>query len=299
MVYLNWLGSNIFTVWLKYLGQCLKTICILVTERPEAIFVMSPPVFAVFAVFLYARCTRTPYIIDAHTAAFLHPRWKHWQPFQHFLARHAATTIVTNDYLATHVRSGGGHVTIVRDVPVVYRESEEFSVSDAFSVAVICSFNYDEPIDEIFKAASQLPDVQFYMTGDPKFLDQKLARNIPSNITLTGFLPDSSYGCLLKRSHVILTLTTRDHTMLRGAYESVYQGTPIIISDWKILKDTFEMGVIHVDNSSESIVHAVEEMRRNYKKYKNEVAIMRERRYEQWEKSKGKIVETVIENALS
>lgn len=293
MVYIKWLGSNLFTIWLKYIGQCIKTIYILLIERPEVVFVMSPPVFAVFAVYLYSRCTRTPYIIDAHTAAFLHPRWKYWQPFQHFLARRAATTIVTNEYLATHVRAGGGHVTIVQDVPVVYQESDAFSVPEAFSVAVICSFNYDEPIAEIFKAAAKLPDIQFYMTGDSRFLDKQIARGMPKNVTLTGFLSDSAYGSLLKKTNVVLTLTTRDHTMLRGAYEAVYQETPIIISDWGILRDTFKMGVIHVDNSCHSIVRAVKEIKTNYNKYKKEISIMKDIRYEKWENCKRSIVETI------
>ena len=59
-------------------------------------------------------------------------------------------------------------------------------------------------------------------------------------------------------------LATRDHTMLRGAYEAVYYGTSIIISDWPILRETFDDGTIHVDNRVPTIVEAVETMRREH-----------------------------------
>ena len=50
----------------------------------------------------------------------------------------------------------------------------------AFTVAVVCSFNYDEPIEEILSAAAQLPDVRFYMTGDPRKLQKRPSPPIPS-----------------------------------------------------------------------------------------------------------------------
>ena len=65
---------------------------------------------------------------------------------------------------------------------------------------------------------------------------------MPPNVTLTGFLSDEAYGGLVCGADVVMTLTTRDHTMLRGAYEAIYQGTPVIVSDWPLLREALRRG---------------------------------------------------------
>ena len=282
MIYWSRLGSNPATVWLKYIGQTVRTLGLLFDHRPDVVFVMAPPVFAAVPVYLYGALTRTPFIIDAHTAAFLHPRWTRFQWLQSFFARRAAATIVTNEYLARGIRSAGACSIIVRDVPVRFDAGEEFKVDEAFTVGVVCSFNDDEPIEEVLAAAAALPDVRFYITGNPRYLESSLRKGLPPNATLTGFLSDSAYGSLLARVNVVMTLTRRDHTMLRGAYEAVYQGTPVIVSNWELLRNAFDEGAIHVDNSADQIVAAVCEMRVNIGRYRVEVMRLRERKYSEW-----------------
>ena len=294
MVYCRSLGSNIFTVWLKYIVQFFKTQYVLFTNRPKVVFVMTPPVFAVLSIYFYSFLRKISYIIDAHTAAFLLPRWKYLQWLQRFLCRRAITTIVTNEYLADHVESGGGHASIIRDVPVLYDITEQFPTNDKFSIAVVCSFNYDEPIEEIFVAARQLSNIQFYMTGNPKDLAPSLTSTVPENVILTGFLSNSAYMSLLTKADAVMTLTTRDHTMLRGAYEAVYHGTPVIISNWQLLKNAFHQGAIHVNNSSAEIVMAVRDMQIHYNFYKEDVLKLREKKYAEWEKQKDMLFTLIL-----
>jgi glycosyltransferase involved in cell wall biosynthesis len=289
MVYESRLGSSLATVVLKYAAQAWRTLRLLISERPDAVFVMTPPVFAVVAVRLYCRRAGIPYVIDTHTAAFLHPRWRHFQWLQDAVCRSAATTFVTNEHLARRVETAGGHATIVRDVPVVYDRVEKFETNGAFAVAVICSFNYDEPVEEIIGAARELSDVDFYVTGNPQNLKPEIATSLPSNMKLTGFLSDAAYGGLLSGVDAVLTLTTRNHTMLRGAYEAVYQGTPVIVSDWPLLRDAFDAGAVHVRNSAEDIVRGVRELRRNVDKYRLDVIGLRERKRQEWAQHRSDI----------
>ncbi len=290
MVYRGSLGSRPATAWLKYLWQAVDTFGVLSTERPNAIFVMSPPVFAVMTVWLWSRVHGVPYVVDAHTAAFLHPRWRYLQWLHYALCRRAATTIVTNEHLADGLQTAGAHATIIRDVPVVYRVTNTFQPEGPFSIAVVCSFNYDEPIAEILCAAAEVPDVRFYMTGNPKDLDSSALPPVPPNVTLTGFLSDEAYGSLLTNADAVLTLTTRDHTMLRGAYEAVYQGTPVIVSNWPLLRDAFNRGAIHVDNTVHGIVEAVREMRARHAQYKADVLELRRAKFATWEKAKASLL---------
>jgi len=282
MTYLPSLGSHPLTIPFKYAGQFLMTLWILIRERPAAVFVMSPPLIAVLPVYLYCLIGGKPFVMDCHTAAYLHPRWQRLQWLQHWLGRRAATNIVTNDHLAELVQSQGGKTTIVRDVPVVYHGTESFPLAGGFTVAVVCSFNSDEPVAEIFEAARLLPEITFYVTGNTKHLDLALVRQRPDNLNLTGFVSDEVYGDLVSRAGVVMSLTTRDHTMLRGAWEAIYQGTPVIVSDWPCLREAFRCGALFADNTAAGIAACVVQARHERARLRGEAGEARRARLATW-----------------
>jgi glycosyltransferase involved in cell wall biosynthesis len=282
MVYLGSLGSRGSTIAFKYIGQWLRTARLLRQDRPDAVFVMTPPLFAALPAFWYAYRHGAKVVLDAHTAAFLHPRWQRLQWLQRAMCRAAATTIVHNEHLAGIVRSWNAHATVVSDVPVIFPDPLPFARPDAFSVAVVCSFNYDEPLPAIIDAARTLPEEHFFVTGDPRFLPREMADTMPDNMTLTGFLSTAEYGGLISGVDAVLTLTTRNHTMLRGAYEAIYQGTPVIISDWPLLREGFPQGAIHVDNTAASIADAIRTMREDHAHYRTDAGRLKQAKLERW-----------------
>ena len=142
------------------------------------------------------------------------------------------------------------------DVPIVFDHDTPSDVS-GFHVVVVSSFDVDEPVAAILEAAARVPDVPFFITGDSSGLEPRLAASRPPNVTFTGFLDEKAYGRLVSGASVVLDLTSEDHTMLRGAYEAVYQGVPVIVSDWPILREAFPFGASHVDNTAEAIAAAV------------------------------------------
>src|SRR5262249_26555315 len=159
---------------------------------------------------------------------------------------------------------GGAHATIVPDVPVVFETPALFPRPRVPTIAAVCSFDGDEPTDAIFAAAARLPHVHFVMTRNHSALPHRLKRSLPPTVQLAGFPPTPESGGLLRAADAVLDLTTLDHTMLRGAYEAVYQGTPVIVSDWPLLREEFPIGAVHVDNSVESIVDAVRDVERRH-----------------------------------
>jgi glycosyltransferase involved in cell wall biosynthesis len=291
MVYLPEYGSKPSTILFKYFGQWRMTARILRAERPDAVFVMTPPVFASLPAFWYAWRTGARVVLDAHTAAFLHPRWRHLQWLQRRLCRRAATTLVHNEHQARIVEGMGAHATTVPDVPIVYARIEPFEKRGKPVVAVVCSFNYDEPIAEILEAARAVPDVQFYMTGNPKQLAAELKARIPANVTLTGFLSIESYGGLITGADAVMTLTTRDHTMLRAAYEAIYQGTPVIVSDWPLLRASFDEGALHVDNSVDQIAAAAARVAGEREVLRAGATRLCQRKQARWQETKAAIIE--------
>ena len=96
------------------------------------------------------------------------------------------------------------------------------------------------------------------MTGDYRFAQPELIGSNPVNVELTGFLQKSDYVGRLLASDAIICLTTLDHTMQRGAYEAVYLGKPVITSNTQVLREAFNKGTVHVDNTVDSIVAGVE-----------------------------------------
>ncbi len=293
MVYLPQLGSRASTILFKYVGQWLKTARILRDETPDTVFVMTPPVFAALPAFWYAWRQHKRVVLDAHTAAFLHPRWRRLQWLQRALCRRAATTLVHNEHFAEVVRQMGGHATLVPDVPVIYGAVEPFARPAGPVIAAVCSFNYDEPIAEIFEAARAVPEARFFMTGNPKHLSAELKARIPENVTLTGFLSVEAYGGLVTGADAVMTLTTRDHTMLRAAYEAIYQGTPVVVSDWPLLRGAFDEGAVHVDNSAAQIAAAIRRVAAEGPALRAGAGRLREKKLRRWRETRDAIASRV------
>jgi glycosyltransferase involved in cell wall biosynthesis len=294
MVYAERFGSRHTTIAIKYLVQWWRTARILRRERPDTIFVMTPPLVAALPALWYGWRHDARVVVDAHTCAFILPRWKRLRRLQLAICRRASTTFVTNDHLARVVESAGAHATIVPDVPVVFTQTIPFQRSRTLTIGVVCSFDGDEPIEAVLEAARRVPDVQFVMTGHDADLPETLRQQVPPNVRLTGFLPTPVYGGLLSSVDAVMDLTTLDHTMLRGAYEAVYQGTPVIVSDWALLRKEFPIGALHVDNSVDSIVTAVRELRLRLRALKTEAVHLREIKRTRWQRLRQDIIGVVL-----
>jgi glycosyltransferase involved in cell wall biosynthesis len=292
MVYWRRLGSRPATVWLKYLGQAFSTWKILLRDRPDAVFVMSPPVVAGLVVWPYCALRQIPFVVDAHTGAFVDRRWRHFQGLQHWLCRRAATTIITNTHLQELLASHGADSTILPDVPVRYPEDQRPFEKTGFTVAVICSFDYDEPVEIIWQAAAAMPEVRFLVTGDPGRVEVR-GLTAPDNLVLTGFLDNAAYGSLIRNADLVMALTTGQHKMLRAAYEAIYQGTPIIISDSPMLRAEFGQGATLIQNTVESVMDAVRKMREDLPRYRTEAAALRERKEQRWEGNRRQLIEKI------
>jgi len=282
MVYSARYGSHYITVPLKYLSQTWKSLRILFRERPQAVFVMTPPVVACVPALIYSQLSGAPVVIDAHTGAFLDPRWKPLLFIHKWFSRAARTTIVTNEYLCGIVREWNAHATVVRDVPIRFAEPTQPVLPAGCNMTLVATFTRDEPIALFFAAAARLPEVNFHVTGnyhraEPRLLDMK-----PPNVALTGFLPDREYVGLLLASDAVISLTTLDHTMQRGAYESVYLGRPVITSNFDLLRRHFSKGTVHVDNTVDDLVAGVRRMRANLVRFRAEVEELKRERLEEW-----------------
>ena len=267
----------------KYSYQAVKTLQLLFQKRPRVVFIQSPPSFAVLFVYLYCALTNGRYVIDAHSDALLSPYWTRPKWLHRFLARKAVSTIVTNEYFQEMLTQQGAHAFILRDIPTTFPKGGSFPLNGDFNVVVVNTFAADEPLPEILSAATDLEGVQFYVTGKKSRAGENFPKSYPDNVHFTDFLPNEAYYALLTGSQAVMCLTTRNHTMQRGACEALSLGKPIITSKWPLLETYFNKGTVHVDNSVSGIQQGVSMMREAYGRYQSEIKQLQKEQQEEWQ----------------
>jgi glycosyltransferase involved in cell wall biosynthesis len=274
-----------FIAPIKYFFQTIMTLFFLVRHRYQLVFVQDPPIFAVLPVYIYTLFSRTRFIIDSHTDA-LQASWFRWTlPLHRFLEHRAITTIVTNDRLREMIEGWGAHGFTLEDPPARFDIPTPMELpASGLNVVMVSTADYDEPVEEVLQVARDLPDVDFYITGDFSHsrCHSGVIEEAPDNVHFTGYLREDYYP-LLDAADVIMCLSTEDNTFLSGDNEALWLGKPLITSDWPILRRYFGKGTIHVDNSAEQIHQGILDMRQRLDAYRAEMrALQKERRRDWW-----------------
>ncbi len=272
---------------IRYAAQTALTLWTLFRERPRVVLVQNPPIFAPLVVWLYCALTRGRLIIDSHTDAVQGPLWQWSWGLHAFLSRRALTTLVTNTHLQKTVQAWGARSDVLTDIPSDLPQGIRYPFVHKFNVVMVSSFAPDEPLAAVIEAARDMPEVGFYVTGDPVQGFKRLPQNLPPNLTLTGFLPDDQYYGLLRSADAVMALTTEDHTNQRGACEAVWVGRPVITSDWPFLREAFHRGTVHVDNTIVGIVAGVRQMRIEHARYTREIVGLQAERRQEWAAAVG------------
>lgn len=277
----------------KYILQAAKTLQILFREKPGAVHVQNPPFLSGVVADWYCRLSGAKYALHYHSAAF-DPIWRWALPFQKIIARRAAANIVTNQHWAEKVAGWGGKTLVMVDPFRELPQGEPFPVKGEFTVAFICTFAYDEPVEAVLQAARAMPDVQFYITGDRRKKPASFFEIAPENVTFTGFLdPDRQYPGLLRSVDAVMVLTTRDHTLQLGGCEAAAVKKPLITSDWPYLREVFTRGTAFVQPTPESIQQGIREVQNDYEGYCREIAQLRGEKQQEWEAGLARLQEMI------
>jgi hypothetical protein len=244
---------------LKYALQTLDTLRLLWRERPEGLLVQVPPIFPALLAAAYALLApRTRLILDAHSGAFLSPKWRWSLPLLRWCARRAQLTVVHMPSLKPLVEGWGAAAL---DLSYVFEPEPPPLAAPPLEpgthIAVPCSFNADEPIGLIFAAAEQVPDVTFHLTGDARRLPADVQARKPANVHLRGYLPLAEFQGLLRQADAVLALTTQDQTFQTSGAEAAWFGRPLLISDWPELRTVFSRGAVFVPHTPEGLAQGV------------------------------------------
>jgi glycosyltransferase involved in cell wall biosynthesis len=284
---------------LKYPFQALKTLVVLARWRPQVVLVQNPPIFAPLMVYLWGLVTGAKYIIDSHTDALL-ASWWGWSLSLHgFLSRRAITTLVTNDHLREMVADWDADAFRLTDVPTIFPKRKQIHLNgNRFNVLYVSTASYDEPISEVLRAARNLPEVGFFITGDYKTNRPDVVQRAPDNVHFTGYVPDEEFYGFFEAVQVVMCLTTENHTMQSGASEALWLGKPIITSNWPMLRGYFSQGSLHVNNTADEITRAVVTMRDSLPAFEKGIQDLRTEKMDEWDRKAQTIIQ-LIHQALS
>ena len=269
---------------LRYLVQGWKTWRHLERERPDVVLVQSPPIFAPLVVMLWCQLRRKaefttrmlPYIIDCHPSTFFGQQWRWALPLLRFLSQRAIITFSSNMEAENILQNWKVRGAFLADgIPLLNSPTGIIGSQGEERVAIISTFDDSEPIAEAFAAARLLPQVTFYLTGDPKLASAKLLAQKPENVILTGFLRGGTYTTLLKNVHGLVILTDEPRDLSCAAYEAVALAKPAVISEYSENKLYFTRGFIYVDNKPEAIAEGVKKMLNEQTALISEVIAMR------------------------
>jgi glycosyltransferase involved in cell wall biosynthesis len=280
---------------IKYGPQFIKTLIELYKVKPNIVFAMAPPVFAVGAVYLYCSLSRSHYVMDCHSGVFESSKWRWSFPLLRYFGRHAKAVLVTNSQHNDLVTSWPAESVILSDPPP---KIPRFQVSDNIfssqkNVAVVNRFAPDELVDEMLEAAGWLPDVRFHVTGDIGRAKSRWLTKNPENVKFTNWLPNDRYWGYLYKSNLILTLTNKENTLLRGAWEAMYLGQPLVTSNTQTLRNYFTAGTIFVDGTPESIANGISRCLDLETELREEMNILREDKKLEWKNQIHKLEDLI------
>lgn len=272
---------GLLAAWQKYPIQFMVTLRALLARRPRVVFVQSPPSFAAWTAALYSAATGSAVVIDAHSDAFERSIWTRPEWITRMVARRAVATVVTSEHWALRVAGWGATAITIPSIPTTFARGNPPPLARGHNVAVVNTWAPDEPLDAVLDAAIRVPEVTFHVTGrDDRVLG--LGRRIPGNVRFTGFLAEDVYHGLLHAVDAVVCLTTRDHTMQNGACEALSHGTPIVTSDWPVLRHYFSTGTAHVDNTASGIADGIVSLLADLDANRRAVSALRQRRQDEW-----------------
>ena len=258
-------SSDIPIRLIRYIVLGLKTAKLVFIKKPDLIFAQNPSIMLALELCILKKILYYKIVIDRHSNfKFQYSKgliWKLFHLISDYTLKQADLTIVTNLYLKNFVLKKGGNAFVLPDKLPCLKPGNTLKLKGKINIVVPSSFNADEPIIEIIKAAQKISkDICIYFTGDFKKLKNKTdTLETSSNIIYTGFLPEDEYQSLLFSADIIMALTTQDYTLNCAAYEAVVLEKPLILSKFTSIMRYFSKGAIYCNADQMSIHYAIME----------------------------------------
>lgn len=282
----------------------VSTLSILLRLRPAVVIVQNPSIVLSFLACLFRPFFHYKLVVDAHNGAIIPDVTfsNYLTKIYSYVQKQADLTVVTNAHLAEVVLSNHGNPFILQDkFPEIASElCDDVFLQGNRNIVFICSFGQDEPFEQVLLACSKLDtDIAVYITGRVPAAMEKYCRSITQQLVFTGYLQNSSYFSLLQRANLIIDLTTREDCLVCAAYEAVSLGTPVLLSDSKVLKEYFYKGCIFTSCQADDIFKNIKDALDSEKFLRREIGQLKIEVDKAW-KGKGedfiRVIQALVES---
>ncbi|MES2822436.1 MAG: hypothetical protein V4732_02460 [Pseudomonadota bacterium] len=252
------------TAFYRFTQCTIWTIFHLVKKRPKTIVLQySFLLLIILSIYKVINTTSIILICDCHTKALKRSVSGKFQNTFYKLKKWSFSKtnlcILHNpEQLQDLIRFSKNFIVLRDPIPIFLRDSEllDKEKSDIKEkIVFVCSYDKDEPINEIVSAAKSLSNsYKIYMTGNvPK--KYKLILN-SNEITFTGYLADCEYQSLLMDAILIASLTTEDSCVQSAAFEAMAAGSAYLTSKKKSLVDMLGVAAAYTENKAPDIIAA-------------------------------------------
>ena len=247
--------------WLKpfgYFVQAFRTARIVLAQRPDEVWVQSPPTF-VQHLLLALRPLAGGFriVVDCHHRA-LRPMWSR-VPGTVWTMNRCDVVLVHNDETRPEAEAMGvdpAKIRVLEDPPPLSLAAAGATGPDATGPYVLtpCSFGADEPIPMLLETARLAPEIRFYITGSRrKAAALGFTRDTPANVVFTDYLPLGDFENLLAGATVVLGLTDAEGIQLSVANEALGAHRALVLSDTRILRSLFGEAALFARNAPEEM----------------------------------------------
>ena|GEM_PF-580119 len=245
---------------LRYALSAVRTVRYLARTRPTGLIVTNPPLLPGLLGYWWAKRHGVPIVLDTHPGGFGAQGDRVSERLQaphRWLASRVDASMVTDEHWVALLESWGGRGIIVHEAPPTWTVEPAGPITGRPRILFVGTFGGDEPIDVLFAAARLVPALDLHVTGDPRRCPAALRDDVPENVTLTGFLQQDAFSAAVEDADVIVTLSTEPTSVMRAAYEAIYAGRPLVLSDWPGLRRLFPSAV-RVANEPAALAQGLE-----------------------------------------
>jgi glycosyltransferase involved in cell wall biosynthesis len=251
----------------RYLLAGCWTIALLAHRRPQSLIVTNPPVFPGVLALAYGRLSGAAVVLDDHPGSFGamgDQNAARLLPIHRRMVRAARLCLVTSEHWVQQVEAWGGRALVFHEAPGTWNFRPKTGERSLTQLLYASTYARDEPIKEVFEAARLLPDLRILITGDPTHLPPSLRNQVPPNVQLIGLLPFRAYQRVVYTSDAVMALTTEPTSAMRAAFEAVWAGRPLVVSNWPLLAELFPEAV-RVTHDPTEIANGIRALQKSYR----------------------------------
>ena len=289
--------------WIDYSYKGIVTLFFLTYYKPDIVFAQSPPSLCPIFCSIYCNIFKKKLIVDAHNGAFRKP-WIR-VPF-YTRALEAATIVIVHNYEIKNYLS-----EVYRNIRfhTLHDRIPEFELSEGNGLSpiekyflIITSYDADEPMREIFDAASLIlsknqHDISFLVTGDyNKNIDLYHKYHRVDGIEFLGFIDDTEYGKLLVHAYGVIALSTLPMVQQCAAMEAMGADVPVIVTDSKTNRRLFYKGALFTNPDSQSITKSIDEFMKKRPTLRTGMEEIKSQLHKEWDRDFAELNEIINYN---